>query len=308
MSAVWALLAGSIVSVLPLFALFLALTPLQLLPGRFGPEPGSGWPWRVGGTWAALADLGPLLLVGTAVAGGVGLYVGWRTERRTARWPLVVCAALVGWVPVGATGRPGLLGASGGFAFLAMWWTTHRTAAMPRPALPGSRRVWAALLAALCLGLAAVSWSYDALHPIRFADGVFPNAATLRGGRSDRVLLVVGNMGPLPARILGLAPVDAPGLRLARVERDGPRTSGPTIDSLFSPAGHPRLAAGGTLMLWLTFTGPIRCSPLVVRGFDVRLAVAGGEHTQRVDLTGPGRVSCAPAPAPAPAPRRARAR
>jgi len=286
--ALGALLAGSIVAALGVFAILVVAGRLHLLPTDL-ENAGHGWPWRVDGAWSLLADLGPTLAVALLAAAGIALYVGFRVERPVARWPLALCAVLVGWMPVTQGSRPGLLGVSGGAAFLAMWWATHRVAEMPRPAPPVARRTAAVLATALALALGAVSVSYAALHPVtgRPWDG----SVTLVAGRSDRVPVELENRGPLAARVLGISLVDAPFLRIARLERDGPRTSGPTMDSLFSPLGTPRLAAGADTTVALTLAGPSGCSA-TLRALDVRLAVAGTERTQRVALADPLRVAC----------------
>lgn len=296
MSALAALLAGSIVAFIPLSLVTLGLSAVHVLPinGDYPSEPGRGWPWRLDGAWAALADLGPLLLAVALVAGGVGFYVGSRTGRRTARWPLALCALLVGWIPVAQGGHAGLLGVGGGFMFLAMWWTTRTTAKMPRPTLPGNRRVLVAIAAVLAVGLVAVTLSYAVLHPVRAEIATTPTSVSLRDGVSERLPLDLHNEGPLSVRILGLSLHDAPRLRVTRLEREGPRTEGPTIDSLFSPFGRPRIAPGGSHTASLTLAGPARCSgPLdTVGSVDLRLAVAGVHRTRQVALAQPLRVVC----------------
>lgn len=295
MSALGALLAGSIVAFLALFLLELGLSPLHVLPEGYPAEPGAGWPFRIDGTWSALADLGPLLLGAALIAGGVGLYMSSQTGRRTARWPIALCAIVVGWIPVAQSGRAGLLGVGGGLAFLAMWWTTRATADLHRPDLPGARRLRVVLAALLAVALLAVSVSYAALHPVRAAAITTDSgAATLHRGISDRAALDLHNTGPLSVRILGLSLPDAPGLRVARLERDGPRTVGPSIEALFSPFGRPRIAPGDERTVWLTLAGPLDCSGShwSIAAFDVRLAVAGSTRTQRVALTKPIAVGC----------------
>lgn len=297
-SAFWALLAGSLLAfaMLVILAIALSALPLQVLETRYPQVPGWGWPWRIGGIWAAVADIGPWLLAGTLVAFGVGLYVGWRTGRPCARWPIAVCAILVGWIPLAQGTDAGVLGVSGALAFCAMWWTTHKVATVPRPRLPGSPRLRIALGVTLIAALTGASVSYAALHPIRASTSDTPSHVTLRAGMSERVPLFLDNDGPISVRVLGISLRNAPELRIARVERDGPRTEGPTIDSLYSPAGKPQLEAGQHQILWLTIRGPRSC-PVgrpTLTAFDVSLTVAGVHRIQRVPLPRPVPVDCRP--------------
>jgi hypothetical protein len=288
-NALCALLGGSIVAYLPLIVVAFVLDgALHVLPANTPSDPGVGWPWRIDGAWAACADLGPLLCTAALLAAGIGFYVGSRVGHPTARWPIVVCAAVVGWIPVAQGGRPGLLGVSGGLGFVAMWWTTRMTAAMPRPRLPAPirPRVAAAAVAGAAVSLGAVSVAYGALHPVRVEVFIQPAAATLHNGRTPRFPISVFNDGPLTVRIRGVSLAASPDLRLARLEREGPQTEGPTIDSLYSPAGTPRIPSRGELQLWLTLSGPTACiaMPETVSALDVHLSVAGVDRTQRVHL------------------------
>jgi hypothetical protein len=295
-SALWALLAGSLLAfaMLVILAIGLSASPLQIFETRYPQVPGRGWPWRIDGVWAAVADIGPWLLVGTLVAYGVGLYVGWRTGRPRARWPIGLCAILVGWIPLAQGADAGILGVGGGLAFFAMWWTTHKVATVPRPRLPGSPRLRIALGVTLAAALTGVSVSYAALHPIRASTSDSPSHVTLRAGLSERLAVFVHNDGPLPARVLRISLADAPDLRIARVERDGPATHGPTSDSLYSPAGHPQITAGRQRILWLTIRGPRSCSLVrpTVTALDVLLTVAGVHRIQHVPLARPVHVGC----------------
>jgi hypothetical protein len=304
-SALGALLAGSIVAFFPLLAVAFALgVVVHILPGSTPADPGRGWPWRIDGAWSAFADLGPLLFTGGVVAAGIGFYVGSRTGRRTARWPIALCATLVGWIPITQGGHNGLLGVSGGLAFLAMWWTTRKTSEMARPELPTKthQRIAVAAAATGTLTLAAVSLAYGTLHPIRADFSSVPaTAATLHGGKTDRFPVTIYNQGPLPVRILAVSLSPTPDLRLARVELLGPRREGPTIDSLYSPLRTPTISTTGDLTLWLTLTGPSRCNGMTetLSALDVRVAVAGLNRVQRV-LLGPTpvQVNCRPARRP----------
>jgi hypothetical protein len=297
-SALWALLAGSLIAFAMLLVLAIALSAssLQVFPTRYPQVPGVGWPWRIDGIWAAVADIGPWLLVGTLVAYGVGLYVGWRTGRTHARWPIALCAILVGWIPLAQDTSAGVLGVGGGLAFFAMWWTTHQVASMPRPRLPGSPRLQIAVGVTLAAALTGISVSYAAFHPIRASTSDSPSRVTLRAGLSERFAVFLSNDGPVSARVLGISLTDAPDLRIVRVERDGPRTEGPTIDSLYSPAGRPQIEAGQQRTLWLTIRGPRSCSVVrpTVSALDVALTVAGAHRIQHVPLERPMRVGCRP--------------
>jgi hypothetical protein len=295
-SALGALLAGSVGAYVGLFGLDIGFGAiLHVLPGGgpAGPVPGAGWPWRIDGAWAVLADLGPLLVSAILVATLIAWFVEGRVARPTARWPIVLCATLVGWVPVEG-GRAGLLGVSGGLAFVAMWWTTHQTAAIPRPRLPGTRhpRFAATVAGFLIVGLAAASVSYGALHPIRADVFTSPETTSLHDGRTDRFPISIYNEGPVAIRILGVSLSPRSDLRVARLERSGPRTEGPTIDSLFSPAGTPRVPGGGEVDLWLTLSGPAECAGMTetLDTLDVRLVVAGLTRVQQVGL-GPDALS-----------------
>jgi hypothetical protein len=299
--ALGALLGGSIIAYFGLFVFAFVLgVVVHMLPGTLPEEPGVGWPWRIDGAWSALADLGPLLLTGALVAAGVGFYVGPRVGHPTARWPIVLCATLVGWVPIAQSGRGGLLPVSGGLAFVAMWWTTRKTSEMPRWRLPAaaiSPRVALTAVVAAVIALAAVSIAYSTLHPVRVASFSPPETATLFHGKTDRFPVPIYNEGPLPIRILAVSLPPTPGLRLARVERSGPRTEGPTIDSLYSPAGMPQVPSGAELSLWLTLTGPTDCiaAAQTVAALDVHVAVAGLDRSQRVRLGPHGlQVNCRP--------------
>jgi hypothetical protein len=296
LSAFWALIGGSLLAFAGLIVLAFALsvTPFEIFETYYPQAPGAGWPWPVDGAWAALADVGPLLLVGTAVAVGVAAYVTSVIERPTARWPLGVCAVLVGWIPLAQSRHAGVLGVRGGVAFLAMWWTTHKTATLPRRGVPATRRLRVTLISVVAVVLTGVSLSYGTLHPIRASVSDDPGSVMLRDGVSARFPLFVSNDGPLAIRIVKLAAHDAPALSLARAEREGPRTQGPSIDSLYSPIRTPRISAGQQQTLWLTLAGPTRCAsaPRSLDAIDVRLVVAGLERTQRVRLTRRLRISC----------------
>jgi hypothetical protein len=209
----------------------------------------------------------------------------------------------VGWIPVTQGAHNGLLGVSGGLAFLAMWWTTRKTSEMARPELPTKTHQGIAIAAAATgtLTLAAVSLAYGTLHPIRADFSSVPATATLHGGKTDRFPVTIYNQGPLPVRILAVSLSPTPDLRLARVELPGPRREGPTIDSLYSPLRTPTISTTGDLTLWLTLTGPSRCNGMTetLSALDVRVAVAGLNRVQRV-LLGPTplQVNCRPARRP----------
>jgi hypothetical protein len=299
-SALGALLCGSIGAFLGLFSLaFVFGVLVHVLPGNVpgGAPPGVGWPWRIDGAWAVLADLGPLLVTGGLLAVTIGWFVEPHAEHPPARWPIALCATLVGWVPISQSGRSGLVGVSGGVAFLAMWWTTRKTSEIVRPRLPGTTHpgIAVAIAGVIATALAAASVSYAALHPLSVAASAPAGTVTLHNGRTDRFAISIYNLGPFPVRILGVSISASRDLRLVRVERPGPRTEGPTIDSLYSPAGTSRIPSAGELELWLTLAGPADClgrTP-TVESVDLRLEVVGVRHNQRADLS-PGalKVSC----------------
>ncbi len=291
LSALGALLCGSIGAFLGLFALAIVFgVVVHVLPGSVpgGSGPGVGWPWRIDGAWAALADLAPLLVSGALLASSIGWFVEPHAAHLPARWPIALCATLVGWIPISQTGRSGLLGVSGGVAFLAMWWTTRKTSEIVRPRLPRvtHTRIAIAVAGLIATALAAASVSYAALHPLSVGAFAPAGVATLHNGRTDRFPISIYNLGPLPVRILGVSISPSSDLRLVRVERSGPRTEGPTIDSLYSPAGTPRIPSAGELDLWLTLTGPAHCLGMAptVEALSVQLVVAGIRRTQRAKL------------------------
>jgi hypothetical protein len=288
LSAVWAVLAGSLVALAPFVVIALSIDWLHLVPLGSPSAPGRGWPWRIYGAWSVLADIGPVLVAAAVVTGCVGFYVAASTGGPRARWPILICAAAVGWIPVASGHHAGLVGVSTGLGFALMLWTTHQTGSMPRRRLPEAHgRTIVASAGILALVLTAGSVSYGALHPIRVGYDGGAASATLRAGVSDLIPFEVDNDGPLAARLLGISVAGGRGVSVAAIEIPGPRSSGPTIDSLYMPAGTPHLAPGATLMLWLRFRGPARCTRaarLPVSALDVRLRVAGSERTQRVVL------------------------
>jgi hypothetical protein len=289
MKALLALLGGSFLAVIPVLALLLVGGAVGLLPDMSPRESGVGWPWRIEGAWSLLADLGPLLFVATLVAGGVGFYVANRVGEPTARWPIALCATLVGWIPIAHDGNAGLVGASGGLAFFAMWFVTHRSARMPRRRLPGDGRLQLALCAVLAIGLTATTLSYGALHPLHASASVGPYLP-LRDGRTERVALYVHNEGALPVRVLALSIPAVRDLRVGSIERPGRHSADPSAHS----AGQPTVAAGDGRTLWVTLGAPPNCAGLreTFDAIDVRIAVAGLTRVQRVRLDEAVRVRC----------------
>lgn len=276
----------------------LGLGALHLVP--VGQDaPGSGWPWRLDGAWAALADAGPVLALSFAFAATTSGYLRDQTGVKSIRWPLALVAAIVGWLPL-AGGRHGLLVVSGGGALAAVviaarWWSI-----VPRRPLPWSRTLVAGFAIA-AVALAAASVSYGALHPLGIPDdGAM--TATLRHGRSERLRLDVENRGPLAARVQRVATVDDDpqlGLpvRIARAELDSGKNIAPTPAGLFKPLHPQRVAPGDSVPVYLTLTvaacrRPGTTVDLRVRELDVGLRVAGRDRTQRVRLQHALRVRC----------------
>jgi hypothetical protein len=302
LGALWAVVAGSIVALAPFVVIGLSIDWLHLLPFASLSTPGTGWPWRIRGAWTVLADIGPLLAGAGLVAGCIGFYVHSSTGRPAARWPILLCAAVVGWAPIAGGRHTGLLGVSSGLGFLLMWWTTHQAAAMPRPRLPAThRRPIAVGVGVGLLSLVAASLSYSVLHPIRVGYDGDPGSASLHGGVSDLVPFQVYNDGPLAARLLAVTVPGDPGLlRVSAIEVPGARTTGPTIDSLYVPAGTPRITSGAALSVWLRFRGPTSCAARqqqVLSELDVRLRVAGTDRIQKVELSPAAlQIGCRPTP------------
>jgi len=217
---------------------------------------------------------------------------------RSIRWPLVLVAALVGWLPLGGGGH-GLLVVSGTAGFAAVVIAARWGSIVPRRhvAWPGGR---VAALAVASVGLAAASVSYGALHPLGIRDDR-TITATLRHGRSDRLRLEVENRGPLAARVERIAIVDdaLPDLpvAIARAALDSGRHIAPTPAGLFRPPRPRRVAPGDSLPVYLTLTvAACRRSgttvDLRVRELDIRLRVAGRNRTQRVGLRRALHVRC----------------
>jgi hypothetical protein len=288
--AILAVLAATLVTTIACVLVAGLLAALHLVPDSFGDVPGNGWPWRIDGVWALLADIGPMLAVGFLFAGVTCWYLTQRNGVHARRWPLALVAAAVGWVPLTGEGH-GLLVTSGGAAFVVLVIAARAWSATERRPMPWSRALLAGILAA-SVALVAVSASYGTLHPLAMQYGGYPPAVKLRKGRSAAVDFALQNHGPAAARVLGLRLVDAGGLRLTGTQIGGApgrygalgfraRTLQPgEIVDVYLELSYPACRRSGTL------------ASRALRAFDARVRVAGTERTQRVVLDDPLRVSC----------------
>lgn len=293
-STLLAVLGGSIVAGAGWLVVILALSWVHLVPLATHDLPGSGWPWRIDGIWAFVADLGPLLAVGFTFAAATGMYLDMRTGVRSRRWPLAAVAASVGWF---AGVRHGLVAVSGSAALLAVVIAAHHWS-IPERRPPAWSRAMVAALAAAALGLGLATVSYSALHPLgAAADG--DAVVTLSHGRSSLVAVDLASGGPLDARVsaIGLGRGGGgSGLRLAAVEVESGATSAPTVAGLFRAFGVQTLAPGQHLQLFLTFAAACPSRPpspdWLVSSLAMRLRIAGIERTASVAVAPALRVRC----------------
>lgn len=204
----------------------------------------------------------------------------------------------VGFIWVGSP-RPGYLAVSGGLAFVAVVLAARHESQHER-----RRFAWSplrvGLVAVASLGLTGISLAYGQLHPL-VLNVPKPNPPVqLRGGRSAELSVRLENRAALPARVLGVALVGAPGLTVARAETDSERTTAPTLRELHRPLAGARIAAHGDgRSVYLT----LAARPCAQRGsraqwavsaLDVPVRVAGTVRTQRLALSPAWRVGCRP--------------
>jgi hypothetical protein len=286
-----AVAAGSIIVGVGFLGLLFVLDSLHLVPYAFDDTPGRGWPWRIDGAWALVADLGPMLAVSFAFAGVTNWYLTERNGVHARRCPLALVASAVGWLPL--TGNEhGLVVVSGGGAFCIAVIAARAISATERRPMPWSRPLLAALLAGtFALGL--VSVAYGMLHPMAATNATYPPSAKLRDGRSERLDFILQNRGPAAVRVARVTLADSPGLRLARVQIGGERLAR-LRDLRFKPR---TFEPGDEVSLFVQLSRPACRHPssgalMTLRAFDVRMNVAGSHRTQRVVLDKPLRVSC----------------
>jgi len=293
-STIWTVIAGTIVAWAALAIIVLPLSALHVVPLNSEDLPGTGWPWRIDGPWAFLADLGPVLGASFAFAAAVGFYLRRLTGVPPRRWPLALLAAAVGWIPIVGS-RPGLIGVGGGLAFVLVVWAARRWSLRERRPTRLSRPQLGALLVT-AVALCAVSFSYGALHPLT-ARGSDSSHVKLRNGRA-KLVLNLENAGPFSARVLGVRLVDPAGLRLERLQTDSERDEASTPEGLFRPLGKPTLDSGeDRRAVYLTVASRICMQPdtdasWMLEALNVRLRTAGTERTQRVALSPALRVRC----------------
>lgn len=288
--AILAVFAASVITTIGCALVVALLGAAHLMPDGFGDAPGNGWPWRIGGLWAFFADLGPMLAVGFVFAGLTCWYLTLCNGVHSRRWPLVLVAAAVGWVPLNGD-LHGLLVMSGPAAFCVLVIAARAWSATERRPMPWSKALLAGILTA-SFALVAISVSYGTLHPLAMQYGGYPLAVKLREGRSAPLDFALQNRGPAAARVMSFGLVDAGGLRLAGAQVGGepgrygtlrfsPRTLKPgAVLEVYLKLSYPACRRSGTRALW------------TLRAFDVRLRVAGAERTQRVVLDDALRVSC----------------
>jgi hypothetical protein len=297
---IFAVLGCSFVAGAGCLVALLGLSALHLVPYG-GDAPDAGWPWHIDGVWAAAADLGPTLAVSFAFAALTSAYLAQYTGVRSVRWPLVLVAATVGWLPL--TGeRHGLIIVNGGSALIAVVFAARWWSSLPRRRIPSSRPL-AAAVALGAVALVAASLSYGALHPLAASHTDGTAAVTLHQGRSQRIRFEVENRGPLTARVQHIAIVVDPQLaglpvRIASAEIENGRRTAPTPAGLFEPWRPQRLSPGESAPVYLTLS-VAACRrhdtnvDLLVRALDIRLRTTfGGARTQRVRLEHDMRVRC----------------
>lgn len=287
------MIAGWIVAWAAFALVVWPLSELHVIPLNAESLPGTGWPWRIDGLWAFLADLGPLLAAGFAYAAGASFYLRRLTGVAPRRWPLALLAAAVGWIPL-VDNRPGLLGVSGGVAFLVMVWATRSWSVHERKPTRFSRPQLAAA-ALVAAALFVLSFSYGALHPFA-VDSSDLTDIRLEDGRA-RLRINVENAGPFPARVLGIGLPSAQGLRLERLQTDSGRAEAPTLEGLFQPLGRPTLDSGAHSPVYLTVASKScgrreASASWTLEELDIRLRTAGVERIQRVPLFQALRVTC----------------
>lgn len=161
----WAVVGASVFAFAATLLVLLALWALGLsLPTTEGTT-GRGWPWRVEGPWSLAADVGPLLLAGSAFALGVEAFISRHTEVPTWRLPIALTAALLGWIAIGGVSNAGPVPVGGLGAFALLVVVSREAAARGRPRLRWTPvKAWSALI--IGLTLAATSLSYGLLHPL----------------------------------------------------------------------------------------------------------------------------------------------
>lgn len=197
--ALWAVIGGSIFAfaggvlvLLPMLAIGLPMPLEEATTGR-------GWPWRVEGPWSLAADVGPLLLMGFVFAYGVEAFLVRHTDVVMWRAPLVLAAALLGWVTFGGVSKAGVAGGGLG-TFVLLVILARELSIRERPRWRWTPvKAWLTLITGLALVGATLSYGF--LHPlsgsISGSDSLRDSGqVTLRGGlqnqgRSDVRLLAI---------------------------------------------------------------------------------------------------------------------
>jgi hypothetical protein len=282
-SSLRALLVGTLLSCLILVPVGFALSAAHLLGLGFGvsTDGGSGWPWRIVGGWSAAADLAPHLAIGVVLAGAVSFYLPDRGDgRRSARWPIALCALAFGW-PVS---RGGYLGVSIGGGLIAMWIVTRLASGIPRRAVHLTPRLSAAL-AVLACGLVCVSLSYGALSPVTAPVKLTPISVV--NGVSEPYQVQLDNTGPLPIHVLGITLTGTGNVgALVATRLEVPTNQiAHTIAGTYRTVRSVQIRAGASTALWPVITGPRDVFGLeLLSTLRVRYSVAGMIRTENIQL------------------------
>ncbi|MDA0179250.1 hypothetical protein OJ997_02990 [Solirubrobacter phytolaccae] len=161
----WEAISAVVVGVIFAFGAMIGLAFVGLAIGM--PSPSDGGtnglvpPWRLEGPWSAVANIGPLLWMGFAFAGGVELMLRDRTSIARWRVPLVVGAAALGALPTEGDGWS----VSGWVPFALLVILVRELATRERTPLRWTR-LTAGLAVIMGVALIAATLSYGFLHPL----------------------------------------------------------------------------------------------------------------------------------------------
>jgi hypothetical protein len=260
-----AVIGGMVFGYLLSLVWYLPLGMAGVIPLVEDTRTGHGWPWAVDDAWSLAANIGPLLLAGVCLALGIESFTVKWTGVQPQRLPLVIAAALLGWLPFGV-GNSGLLGATGLVAFVGMVWVTREYSVRERTPWRWTRtRAWS--VAATAVVLTAATVSFGLLHPFSVELDI-----TQPQVKGDEVTfgLFVHEDGPLRGHVRA---IEVPGQTVVRAEIESDAHFGSQYVRLTLAAAHGCV------------TAPI--DELLVRG-----DVAGRNVTQSVHTSGTNRTPC----------------